>query len=60
VKRQTTVSDLLTQALEKLVQQYEDAYAHARQRHLQWLEQGSDLGTNGLMLSERDGLHERT
>lgn len=59
VKRQTSVSSLLTQALERLVQQDEDAYAHARQRHLQRLEQGADLGTNGLILSERDGLHDR-
>ena len=58
VKRQTSVSGLLAQTLERLVQQ-EDAYAHARQRHLQWLEQGADLGTNGLILTERDELHER-
>lgn len=58
VKRQTSVSGLLTQTLERLVQQ-EDAYAHARQRHLQWLELGADLGTNGLMTTQRDKLHER-
>ena len=58
VKRQTSVSGLLTQTLEKLVQQ-EDAYAHARQRHLQCLEQGADLGTNGLITTQRDELHER-
>ena len=58
VKRQTSVSGLLTQTLERLVQQ-EDAYMHARQRHLQWLEQGADLGTNGQILTTRDELHER-
>ena len=58
VKRQTSVSGLLTQTLEKLVQ-HEDAYAHARQRHLQWLEQGADLGTNGIITIQRDELHER-
>ena len=58
VKRHTSVSGLLTQMLEKLVQQ-EDAYAHARQRHLQWLEQDIDLGTNGHILTRRDELHER-
>ncbi len=58
VKRQTSVSGLLTQTLERLVQQ-EDAYAHARQRHLQWLELGADLGTNGLITTQRDELHER-
>jgi hypothetical protein len=58
VKRQTSVSGLLTQTLERLVQQ-EEAYAHARQRHLQWLDQGTDLGTNGQILTKRDDLHER-
>jgi hypothetical protein len=58
VKRQTSVSGLLTQTLEKLVQQ-EEAYAHAQRRHLQWLEQGADLGTGGQMLIQRDELHER-
>ena len=58
VRRQTSVSGLLTQALEVLVQQ-EDAYAHARQRHLQWLEQGAELGTGGQIVTKRDELHER-
>ena len=58
VRRQTSVSGLLTQALEVLVQQ-EDAYAHARQRHLQWLEQGADLGTGGQIVTQRDELCER-
>jgi hypothetical protein len=48
VKRQTSVSGLLTETLETLVQQ-----------HLQWLEQGVDLGTNGHILTGRDELHER-
>lgn len=58
VTRQTSVSGLLSQTLERLVQQ-EDAYAHARRRHLQWLEQGADLGTGGQVLTQRDELHER-
>jgi hypothetical protein len=58
VKRQTSVSGLLTQTLERLVQQ-EDAYAHARQRHLQWLAKGIDLGTDGQILTRREELHER-
>ena len=58
VKRQTSVSGLLTQTLEKLVQQ-EDAYSHARQRHLGWLEQSTDLGTGGQISTQRDELHER-
>ena len=59
VQRQTSVSGLLTQTLEQLVRR-EEAYAHARQRHLQWLEQGVDLGTGGQILTGRDELHERT
>ncbi len=59
VKRQSSVSELLSQALERLVQQEENAYAHARQRHLKLLEQGADLGTKGLVTTQRDGLHER-
>lgn len=58
VKRQTSVSGLLTQTLENLVRQ-EDAYAHAQQRHLTRLEQGVDLGTYGQILSQREELHER-
>ena len=59
VKRQTSVSGLLTQTLERLVHQ-KDAYAHARKRHLQHLEQDIDLGTDGQILTRRDELHERT
>jgi hypothetical protein len=58
VKRQTSVSGLLTQTLEELVQQ-EEAYAHAQLRHLQLLDQGIDLGTGGQISWTRDELHER-
>lgn len=58
VQRQTSVSSLLTSEIEKLVQQ-EDAYVHAQQRHMDWLEQGADLGTEGHLLTQRDELHER-
>jgi hypothetical protein len=58
VKRQTSVSGLLTQTLERLVEQ-EDSYAHARRRHLEWLERGVDLGTAGRIATGRDELHER-
>jgi len=57
-QRGTSVSGLLTQTLEKMVQQ-EDAYARARHRHLGWLEQGADLGTGGHVLTQRDELHKR-
>ena len=58
VERGTSVSGLLTQTLEKLVEQ-EDGYARARRRHLDRLEQGFDLGTGGQGLTRRDELHER-
>jgi tryptophan 2,3-dioxygenase len=57
-QRQTSVSGLLTRALERLVEQ-EDAYANARRRHLEWLKRGVDLGTGGSRLTQRDELHER-
>ena len=57
-RRQTSVSRMLTQMLEKLVQQ-EDGYDHARRRHIQWLESGEDLGTHGHVEPRRDELHER-
>jgi tryptophan 2,3-dioxygenase len=59
VHRHTSVSSLLTETLERLVEQ-EDAYNHARQRHIQQLEQGFDLGTDGQILTWRDELHERS
>lgn len=59
VKQGTSVSGLLARTIERLVEQ-EDVYVHARQRHLQWLEQGADLGTGGQILTRRDELHERT
>ncbi len=58
VKRQTSVSGLLTQTLENLVRQ-EEAYTHSHLRHLQLLEQGIDLGTEGQVMTTRDELHER-
>ena len=58
VKRGTSVSGLLSQALENMVRQ-EDAYAHAQLRHLKLLEQGIDMGTDGQVKTTRDELHER-
>ncbi|MCZ7574861.1 MAG: hypothetical protein M5U01_40435 [Ardenticatenaceae bacterium] len=58
VRRQTSVSGLLALELEKLVRQ-EDAYGHARRRHLDSIEKGADLGTDGRILTDRDELHER-
>jgi hypothetical protein len=58
VQRQTSVSGLLTQTLERLVE-HEEAYAHARRHHLEWLTRGADLGTAGQLSVGRDELHER-
>ena len=58
VKQGTSVSGLLTRTIERLVEQ-EDVYIRARQRHLQLLERGVDLGTGGQVLTRRDELHER-
>jgi hypothetical protein len=56
-KRQTSVSGLLTQTLEKVVKQ-EDEYGRAWPRNLKRLEQEFDLGTNGRSLTKRDELHD--
>ncbi len=58
VQRGTSVSGLLSQALENLVRQ-EDTYADAKRRHLNWLGQAADLGTGGQISTRRDELHER-
>ena len=58
VKRQTSVSGLLAQTPERLVHQ-EDAHAHARQHHLQRIEQRIDLDTSDQILTRRNKLHER-
>ena len=58
LKRQISVSALLTQTLERLVE-HENAYARARLRHLEWLDRGADLGTAGQVSVGRDELHER-
>jgi HSP90 family molecular chaperone len=57
-RRQASVSRMLTQMLEGLVQQ-EDAYDHARHRHAQRLKEGVDLGTRGEVSTGREELHER-
>lgn len=58
VHRQTSVSGMLTQVLERLVG-HEEAYVQARRRHLDRLSQGTDLGTGGTVSVGRDELHER-
>ena len=57
-RRRTSVSQLLTEVLEKIVA-HEDAYARARERHRGWLETPVDLGMKRLIRVTRDELHER-
>ncbi len=58
VHRQTSVSGLLTQVLERLVE-HEEAYVQACRRHLDQMSQGTALGTRGIVSIGRDELHER-
>lgn len=58
VKRNTSLSRLLTETLEELVAR-EDRYEAARRRHLALLERGFDLGTGGTATWRREDLHER-
>ena len=57
-RRQTSISKLLTQALEEMAAR-EEEYAQARKRHLAWLEHAADLGTYGHSTWSRESLHER-
>lgn len=57
VHRQTSISALLTETLERLVEQ-ENNYAQARRRHVDRLRQPMDLGTGGRVSCSRDELHE--
>ena len=58
VQRNTSLSGLLTEALEELVS-HNEAYSIARAHHLSLLEKGFDLGTKGQIKIKRDELHER-
>jgi len=58
VERDTSLSGLLTQALEDIVAK-EDEYVNARARHLAWLSHGAELGTRGTATWRREDLHER-
>jgi predicted transcriptional regulator len=58
VQRSISLSALLAQALEKLVQE-EDEYMSAMRRQIHFMENAPDLRTNGQKVS-RDELHERT
>jgi hypothetical protein len=56
--RGTSVSQLLARMLRELVE-HETGYAHARDRSLDRLREGMDLGTGGHIGWSRDSVHER-
>jgi tryptophan 2,3-dioxygenase len=58
VERQTSLSRLLTELVERLVSD-DNRYVLARERHLAILESGFSLGTGGGPLASREELHER-
>jgi hypothetical protein len=58
VQRGTSVSGLLTQALERIVND-EDDYTRAMRRQLRMMEHAPDLGTGGYIKVSREELHER-
>jgi hypothetical protein len=58
VERETSLSGLLVQLLMDAVHDA-DCYEDARQRNIARLQQGFDLGTNGMISWTRDELHER-
>lgn len=57
-RRGTSVSQLLARMLSDLVEQ-ETGYAHARERSLNRMREGVDLGTGGRITWSRDSIHER-
>ncbi|HLA99301.1 MAG TPA: DUF6364 family protein [Anaerolineales bacterium] len=58
VKKNTSLSRLLTQTLAEIVSR-EEGYEQARQRSLEMLKIGFDLGTQGEIPWKREELHER-
>jgi hypothetical protein len=57
-RRGTSVSQLLARMLSELVES-ETGYARARERSLDRLREGTDLGTGGRADWSRDSIHER-
>lgn len=58
VKRQTSVSRLLTEKLEELIAE-ETGYLQAQRQFMSLLGEGIGLGTQGRVTWSRDELHER-
>jgi len=58
IQKNTSLSGLLTQTLADLVSSHE-SYEQARQRNLEMLKSGFDLGIQGNIPWKREDLHER-
>ncbi|MBS4060006.1 MAG: CopG family transcriptional regulator [Bacteroidetes bacterium] len=58
VRRETSISKLMAEAMEKLASE-DESYIQARDRQLALLEKGFDLGFGESKLPSRDELHER-
>lgn len=58
IERNTSLSGLLTQLLMEAVKQ-EERYETSMRNHLKYLEEASDLGTEGRITWKREELHER-
>ncbi|NPV70719.1 MAG: CopG family transcriptional regulator [Firmicutes bacterium] len=58
VKRQTSLSRLLTDMVEELVSS-DERYEQARERQIKMMQTGFNMGMNGKITWTRDDLHER-
>ena len=58
IDHDTSLSGLMVDLLTNLVEQ-EEQYEIAKQEHLAWLAQGTDLGTHGNISWSRESLYER-
>lgn len=58
VNRQTSLSRLLAQALEEIVEK-DDAYSKAKARQLAAIRKGADLGVKGQITWKRADLHDK-
>lgn len=58
VNRQTSLSRLLAETLEYIVEK-DDAYSNAKDRQLDTMKKGFDLGVKGEIAWKREDLHDR-
>ena len=56
--RETSLSELMRKSLEDRVREA-NGYNRARKRQLKLLQEGLDLGTNGLIKTTREEIYER-